>query len=174
MTVLRLCLAACLVLLGACGGGGSPSTDGGTPPPAAAFEIRIDTAAGGGVPRGSSGQLRVQIERKQGFTGVVELKLLAPPAGITSSVTVSGGPATEALLSIRIGPDVPLGPAALVVSASGGGQTRSAVVNFDIAAAQPRSQELIAAALAAGRIEYATSLLYRLLAVFGAADLPAE
>ena len=162
-------LACALFALSACGGGGG---GGGTATPAAGFELRLGSASIGAL-QGSEGLLRVQVQRKQGFAGAIEVGLANPPAGVSAgTVVVEAG--EEARLPLRVAADVAAGPLMLTISAVGGGVTLTANLEVNVGAAQPRSQVLIQAALDAGQIDYGTSLLYRAYAMFGDARLPPE
>ena len=167
-------LAACaavLWLLASCGGG----DDGGRnmPPPAsAAFMLQVSSASVP-APRGSRGLLSVRVERQGGFSEAIELKLANPPADVSSSTVVVEPDETEAQLPLRLGADVPLGALGIVISGSSGAATATANVQLEVREERPSGRDLIQAALDAGQVDIATSLLYRVYAVFGSSKLPA-
>lgn len=182
--ILRTALAATVLLLAACGGGdgggaggGNGGGDGGGSGPAPApFVIRVASPIR--AMADSTGQLRVQIERRAGFAGAVRIGLANAPAGVTAPEVTSEGEnkeGAEAWLPLSFGADVLAGASlTLTVRAEGEGHQASAALEVTVEAAQPRSQELIAQALAAGRIERGTALLYRAYAQLGDARLPPE
>ena len=160
-----------VLALGACGGsgggGGSAESDPSLPP---SFELRFRSASVGAL-QNSNGLLRVQVIRKQGFSGVIEIGLANPPAGVSSgTVVVEAG--DEAWLPLRITADVAVGSMALTFNGAGGGAKATASLEVNVGAAQPRSPALIQAALDAGQIDYGTSLVYRAYVVFGDPRLP--
>ena len=160
--------ASAALFLAACDGGDSGG--GGSPPPAG-FTLHTSTASVA-APQNSSGLLRVHIEHQSGFSSPIELALANPPASISAdTVIVEAG--DEARVPLRIAADVAIGVHGLVISGTGGGATATVTLQIDVQAAQPRSPQLIQAALDAGQIDYGTSLLYRAYAVFGSARLPA-
>ena len=165
-------IAAVALLLTSCGGGSGDGKSGGAPAAnPAGFELRLGVASVA-APQGSSGRLRVRIERQPGFSGPIEVGIANPPAGISADTVVVDGD-DEAQLPLRIAAEMATGAVGLVISGSGGGATTTIPLQLDVQAAQPRSPQLIQAALDAGQIDLGTSLLYRAYAVFGDAKLPA-
>ena len=163
-----LCVA--LLFLAACGGG-SGGDSGSAPQGISGFTLQSSTSTIA-VLRDSRGLLRVRIERQTGLDGEILLRIADPPAGVDEATVIVEAHETEAQLPLDVGPEVPLGHLSLVITGSGSGTTKSTTVQLDVQAAQPRSQELIQAALEAGQIDLGTSLLYRAYAVFGDARLP--
>lgn len=169
--VVRAALAtAALLLLAACGGGGGNA--GGAEP----FGIRVASPIR--AKADSSGHLRVRIERRSDFAGAIRLGLDNPPEGVsTNEVTNAAANAegAEAWLPLSFGAGLAPGTSlALTVRAEGLGHRASAAVEVTVDAPLPRSQELIADALAAGRIDRGKALLYRAYAQVGDSRLPAE
>jgi hypothetical protein len=158
-------------VLAACGGGDNATTVNqviNNP----SFTIKLVTASLNGF-QGSSGSVNVQLERKNGFAGIVELSLKAPPAGVTSS-KVSFGTASEVQLQVQVARSVPVGTVNVTVQGSSGSLSATANLGVNVQAAVSSSQDLIQAALKAGRIDLGTSLEYRAYALFGDARLPKE
>jgi hypothetical protein len=165
--MLRTIIAALglALTLSACGSG--EGSDASRP---ASFELRLRSASVAAL-QNSDGLMRVQVIRRQGFAGVIEVGLANPPAGVSSgAVVVETG--DEAWLPLRISSDVPVGSMTLTFYGVGGGATVTTNLEVVIGAAQPRSPALIQAALDTGQIDYGTSLVYRAYAVFGDPRLP--
>jgi hypothetical protein len=170
--VRRLWLLGAAAWLAACGGGSDGNGGNAVPPPASpVFELRLDSTS---VPvlQGSGGLLRVQVERQAGFGGAIELQLADPPAGVGGSAVVVEPYQNEAQLPLRIGDEVPLGTLGIVVSGAAGTETATTKLQLDVQAPQPKTQQLIQAALDAGQIDLGTSLVYRAQAAFGDSRLP--
>jgi hypothetical protein len=149
--------------------------DGSTPPPVAQ---EGDFVLSLGAPevttlRGAPGRLLVKIERKNGFADEVVVDLVDPPAGVTSTAAVLNVGA-QALLGITVADDVALGDLSLTVAATAAGKVSSASLKVTVQPGQPATGKLIATALAAGRIDLGTSLLYRAYAMVGDSRLPRE
>jgi hypothetical protein len=162
-------LAAMLIgptlALVACPGGGSN-------PPPADFALKLASSSADAF-QGAGGLLRVTLERKNSFAGAIVIGLQNPPEGVTAStMTLKTG--TEAQFSVNLAPDVPLGALALVVVGTSGAQTATATLTLNVRAATASSQELIAQAFRAGRIDLGTSFVYRAYALFGDGRLPPE
>jgi hypothetical protein len=156
-------------VLAACGGGDNttPETTNNT-----SFTIKLISASANGF-QGSKGLLNVQLERKNNFTGDVELNLKTPPTGVTSS-KVLFGTASEVQLPIQVAKDAPVGNMSLTVQGSSGLLNATTSLDLNIQPPKPQSQDLIATALKGGRIDLGTSLEYRAYALFGDARLPDE
>jgi hypothetical protein len=150
-------------------------SDGSTPPPVAQESSFVLSLGAPEVTtlRGAPGLLLVKIERKNGFADEVLVDLVDPPAGVTSTAVVLGVGA-QALLGITVGDDIALGDLSLTVAATAAGQTSRASLKVVVQPGQPATGELIATALASGRIDLGTSLLYRAFAAFGDSRLPKE
>ena len=130
--------------------------------------------SGAQVLRDSSRLLDITLTRDAAITADVEVSLADPPPGVSADIVTFSGPIANAAMKISVGADVPLGSLELTVVATGGGATIEVPLMLDVLAAEPSSQELIAAALAAGQIDLKTSLLYRSYARFGDDRLPVE
>jgi hypothetical protein len=150
-------------------------SDGSTTPPVAQESSFVLSLGAPEVTtlRGAPGRLPVKVERLNGFADEVLVDLVDPPAGVTSTAAVLGVGA-QALLGITVGEDVALGDLSLTVAATAAGQTSRATLKVTVQPGQPPTGELIATALAAGRIDLGTSLLYRAYAGVGDSRLPRE
>ena len=142
------------------------------PAPLPGFEVVLDTPTMT-AQRGTGSFLSVQVKRTNGFADPIEISLLNPPAGVTlNGITLNQ--ADSGLMTLRVESDVPLGDLDLTVNAVGGSQSRTAPLIVKVVPGQRSSQALIEAALAAGRIDLGTSLVYRAYALYGDDRLPPE
>jgi hypothetical protein len=114
-------LVALLLVLTACGGGGSPS-----------FTLSLNPTSLT-VQQGSSGTTQLTITPQNGFTGTVNLSLVAGqdqvPQGLTlspGSVQVSGTSPVNQSLTLSAQPTTPTGTYRLKVRATSGSLTREA------------------------------------------------
>ena len=141
-------------------------------PLAVDFSVRLGSPSADAF-QGSSGLLRVTLERKNGFVGEVEIGLQNPPEGVTASTTtIKTG--TEAQLSVNLASSVPVGALEIVVVGKSGLQSTAAFLTLNVQPGRLSSQELIAQAQASGRIDLGTSFVYRAYALFGDGRLPSE
>lgn len=171
-SALGVVMALAVSVLSACGSGGDSSSQSDPNSQNTDFTLSLG-AADVTTLRGAPGWLLVKIERKSGFADDVIVDLVDPPAGVTSTgVVLTVG--AQALLGITVDDSVALGELNLTVAASAGGNTSRASLKVTVQPGQPATGELIASALAAGRIDLGTSLLYRAYAQFGDSRLPRE
>lgn len=121
---------------------------------------------------GSGRWVKIDLSREDGYAGDVLVTVSDPSFRVTAdTVTFTGDSATEPL-RIWVDPDTAPGELPIKVVASSGGDSTSTTLVLNVLEAQPSSQELIAAALAAGEIDLGTSLLYRSQAQVGDFALP--
>lgn len=156
-------------LLSACGGGG-----GGGGAASAPFAVKLD-APGATVSQGATGQVHLALDRTAGFTGDVAVSLENPPDGVTADDLLLPEWARDAILDLRLSPDI--GPGTVLdmsLAATSGDVTTHIPLKVTVGAPQPTSEALIQADLEAGTIDYKTSMLYRAYALFGDARLPAQ
>jgi hypothetical protein len=143
-------------------------------PPAAPFGASL-AATSVTVAAGGRAGVWVTLTRSTDFHGDVTLTLDSPPAGVFAYDHVAPDPAGQVLFTVQLNADVTPGTtASLVIAASGGGQTVRLPLSLTVGSSMPSSEGLIAADLAAGHIDYPTSLLYRAYAIFHDARLPAQ
>ncbi|MGB5082312.1 MAG: hypothetical protein WBO23_16410 [Burkholderiales bacterium] len=117
--------------------------------------------------------VEVTIVRDAGFTEPVRVTLSQPPAGIADDTLVLSDSLNRGLLPIRVSADLAAGSLhKLDVMGTAAGASRIATSNLTVSAPQAYAQNMIAAALDAGTLDYATSLLYRAYALFGDNRLP--
>ena len=167
----RRALTAALLALGlsACGGGnGDAPGDAVTP---SGYTLAVDPPALT-LGRGREAWLNVSVTREAGFDAAIEVTLNQPPEGVSAGTLVLAAGIDSGPLPIRLAADLADTSLRLDVQASSGEVSRSAASTLTVSAPKPYAQQLIAAALQAGRIDDATALLYRAYALFGDARLP--
>lgn len=118
-----------LLLLSACHGGGGGGVA--PAPDPAGFTFVLAPASLGAYPGGTASATATVI-RTGGFTGAVALGLQDPPAGLTAVGLVAEG-ATSGRLQLAIPPSLPAQTLRLTVTASGGGQVRTAALTLVLA-----------------------------------------
>jgi hypothetical protein len=162
-------ISTLFVFLAGCGGGGSSA--GGAAP--AKFSLATAPASLT-VGQGQEALVEVTIMRDAGFTEPVRVTLSQPPAGIADDTLVLSGSLNRGLLPIRVSADLAAGSVHRldVMGTAAGAASQIATSNLTVSAPQAYAQNLIAAALDAGTLDYATSLLYRAYALFGDNRLP--
>ena len=169
LAAFSLCLAAC----GGSGGSGSPPPVQTQPPPAP-FTATVGSAALTVAQSGRHG-VWVNVKRDPSFTGAVTVTLSGAPEGVSGPTLTVDPLASSALFVIRAAPDLAVGgPLDLTLVASGGGTSLNLPITLTVTAVAPTATSLIAADLAAGTIDYPTSLLYRGYALYGDSRLPAQ
>ncbi len=123
---------------------------------------------------GSGRWVKIDLTREDGYAGDVVVTVSDPSFRVSGDiVTFTGDSATEPL-SINVDQDTAPGELEITVVASSGGDSTTTTLVVNVLEAQPSSQELIAAALAAGQIDLGTSLLYRSQAQVGDLALPEQ
>ena len=155
----RWLLAVALAVggLGACGGADFGIKAG--PAPAPVFA-------------GSGRWVKIDLTREDGYTGDVVVTVSDPSFRVSADIVTFTGDSASEPLSITVDPDTAPGELEITVVASSGGDSTTTTLVLNVLEAQPSSQELIAAALAAGQIDLGTSLLYRSQAQVGDLALP--
>lgn len=123
---------------------------------------------------GSARRIPVRITRDPGFIAPVGVDVVNAPAGVEATALELADGVDEATIRVRIAANTPLGVLALTLRASGGGVAREQPLSLQVLAAQPSSEALIAAALAAGTLDPLTALRYRVFARFGDPRLPPQ
>ncbi len=152
----------------------SPPPSAPPPPPAAPFTATLD-ATSVIVPQGSIVGVWVTLNRASGFADDVTVALDSAPAGLNQNPLTIPGAANESLFQLETTSTAATGgPVDLTLLVSGGGTTVRLTLAMTVTAAVPTSESLIAVDLAAGKIDYATSLLYRAYALFNDSRLPTQ
>ena len=147
---------------------GTDPTDAGSTP-GFSLELSATTAS---VCAGSSVFVVFRVRRDPGFVAPVTVALAAPPDGVSSrALTLPDGANVDAI-RIAVHPTVVPGVLQLDVAAAALAVTRIARVTLSVRPQQPRAQQIIAEALAAGTIDLHTSLVYRAYAIFHDPRLP--
>ena len=156
------------------GTGSSGGTSNSPPPPPPAFTASLDST-NLAISQGSSAGVWVTLTRSGGFASDVTIALESPPDGVAAYTYTMPSAASAGLVNIEVAPDLAPGTAEnLVLVASGGGISVRLPLTLTVGDSRPTSESLIAADLAAGNIDYATSLLYRAYALFHDPRLPPQ
>jgi len=143
-----------------------------TPPPAFAATLRLSSIS---VATGGRAGVVVSVSRSSDFTGDVTVTLANPPAGVSALDTTVAAGLGQASVKLEVDATIAAGSTqSLVLVASGGGLSLNLPLALTVTAPQPTSESLIATDLAAGVIDYPTSLLYRTYAIFNDPNLPAQ
>lgn len=109
---------------------------------------------------------------RAGSIGEVTVTAGGAPEGVYWSDVVLPAGADRGVLELAAAGDVDLGTTSLTLSAGADGGDGSAKVGLVVIERQPTSRELVSKALAAGAIDYPTSVLYRAYAQVGDPRLP--
>ena len=167
--ILKTVLAGIPLLLVACGGGGG---DGGSGAKPAKFSVTVAPASLS-VGQGQDAVVEVMIKRDAGFTAPITITLNPPATGIMADILELSGAADRGSLPIRVSADLAVDSVQkLDVIGTGGGASQVASSSLTVSAPQEPAPKKIAAALAAGTLDYGTSLLYRAYALLGDKRLP--
>ena len=156
-------IAVVVVALAACGGGSDeegPKNNIRVTLGAEALEASLGTAV----------YLPVTIERAAGLGEVV--LLVRGPDGVGAADVALPIGRDSVVIEVSVAYDTEVAPAMLTVTATADRGDGSATLPIDVRPYAPSSIELIGAALDAGTIDYATSLLYRAYAMVGDERLP--
>ena len=157
--------------LSACGGGGDGGGGGGGAKPAK-FSVTVASTSLS-VGQGQDAVVEVIIKRDVGFNEPITITLNQPATGITTDTLQLSGSVDRGLLPIRVSADLAVDSVQkLDVIGTGGGASQIATSNLTVTAPQELAPKKIAAALAAGTLDYGASLLYRAYALLGDKRLP--
>lgn len=170
LIIAAVVLIASFTLLN-CGGGGGGSSNSGSGN--ADYVLTVEPA-GVSAFQGSSLMIKASVSRNAGTSAEVAITLANAPAGVQADVVTLPGNVTSGYLRLSLAPDTAAGgPIELSITGTSGTSSATAHLALTVKPAEPGSQEKIQAALAAGTIDYGTSLLYRAYALYGDARLPA-
>ncbi len=84
------------------------------------------------INRGASGTIAIAITRTGGFTGAVDLSASGLPAGVTASFNPDPATGNSSVLTLAVSSTATLGGAAITVTGSGGGVTKTTSVNLTV------------------------------------------
>lgn len=98
-------------------------------------DFALNVTTGLSVIQGSSDGVTINVDRQNGFSGIVDVTLVNPPAGIdTVALQIPAG-ANSGFLGIGVQAQVPVGTVSLNISGASGGLTRTLIVPLTIVAA---------------------------------------
>ena len=136
------------------------------------FALHADPAGAPAFP-GSPRWLDVRLDRASSGADIT-IRLAPETTGAVGDTVVFAADMDREAYAITVDEETPAGPLAVTLVASDGEATAATTITLDVQPALPSSQALIADALAAGRIDPHTALLYRAQAAVGSDELPAE
>lgn len=157
-----------VLTLSACGGGDGSGSSGSN---AAGFSLSVGPN-NPTVAQDAEILLKVSLTRNPGFTDPISVTVDQAAAGIESDTLTLPGTIDSGHLPILVGSGVAIGTVPVQVVARSGGASATASTLFTVVPPEPSSQEKINAAVAAGTLDYGTSLLYRAYARWGDRRLP--
>ena len=166
--IVLLCLAMILCSCSSGGGGGNNGNVSGSADWTMTIEPASVTAS-----QGSSVMIKVSIIQNAGTSAEVTIAAADTPVGVQTDVLTLPGKINSGYLRLSLTPDIATsGPLNITITGTSGASSVTVHLPLTVTPAEPSSQEKIRVALAAGKIDYGTSLLYRAYALYGDARLP--
>lgn len=170
LIIAALVLIVSFTLVNCKGGGGSSNSGAGN----ADYVLTVDPASVS-VFQGLSVMIKASVARNAGTSAKVSITVANPPAGVHADVLTLPGNASSGYLRLSLDPDIAIGgPLDLAVTGTSGASSATVHLPLDCPNGRAELSEKIQASLAAGTIDYGTSLLYRAYALYGDSRLPAE
>jgi xyloglucan-specific exo-beta-1,4-glucanase len=96
------------------------------------------------INRGASGTITIPVTRTGGFTGSIALSVSGLPSGCTASFNPNPVTGSSSVLTITCSSTATLGTAPIIITATGGGLTRSSTISLTVA--QPQTPDFSLAA----------------------------